>query len=79
MELSREERWQRIVTFYKEKFNIDLNNYSPQQAKLIINEINHKLNHELELEMKKNAELELDIYKAQKKIIELAQQINDKS
>lgn len=79
MDSTIEERKKRALDFFKEKFNINLQEYSPQQTKIAIEEINKCLDEVLEKENEKNKKLNIEILIKNNEIAELTQELNNQN
>lgn len=74
MDLTEEERRQKALDFYKEKFDLDLKNFSPQKTKLILEELKKQFEKALQEEEAKNKELNIELYNLQKQLEELIEE-----
>lgn len=79
MNLTIEERQEKALNFFKEKFDINLQEFSPQQAKVIIDEINEHLTKLIETEQEKTKKLNLEILIKSDEIVELTQELNNQN
>lgn len=75
MDLNREERTKNALEFLKNKMNIDMAEFSPEKSRLVVDELNTRLDKLIEEEKKKNELLTQEIYTERNRIMELTQQL----
>ena len=77
MDYTEEERRKKAYEFYKEKFNIDLENLSPEKTRQILAEINKKLDEEINKALEQNKKLNIEIFELNNTLAETLQNNNE--
>ena len=77
MNYTEEERRKKAYEFYRKKFNIDIENFSPEKTRLILAEINKKLDKKIKQELEKNKQLNIELFELDNTIVETLQDNNE--
>ncbi len=70
-----EQRRQEVYKYFKDNLNIDFNSFTPQKARMVVDEMNKKLDEQIAEEKRKNTELTNMIYTERNRIMELTQEL----
>ena len=70
-----EQRRQEVYKYFKDNLNIDFNSFTPQKARMVVDEMNKKLDEQIAEEKRKNIELTNMIYTERNRIMELTQEL----
>ena len=70
-----EQRRQEVYKYFKDNLNIDFNSFTPQKARMVVDEMNKKLDEQIAEEKRKNTELTNMIYAERNRIMELTQEL----
>ena len=72
---NKEQRRQEVYKFFKEKLNLDFNEFSSQEARMVVDEMNKRLDEQLIVEKEKNERLTREIYTERNRLMELTQEV----
>ena len=75
MENNNEERRTKAYQFFKNKLNIDFATFSPIKARMVVDELNKRLDDQLAVEREKNKKLTQEIYTERNRIMALTQEV----
>ena len=76
MNYTEEERRQKAIEFYKEKFDMNLEGLSPEKIRQVIAEIKKQLDEEIEEKKEENKKLNIEICELDNTIVETQQDNN---
>ena len=75
MENNEQQRKEEVYKFFKDKLNLDFNEFSPQKARMVVDEMNKRLDEQLEIEKERNKRLTEEIYTERNRIQQLTQEV----
>ncbi len=72
---NNEQTREELYKFFQEKFNIDFKNYTPLKSRLVVDEMNKRLDEQLKIEKTRNERLTQEIYSERNRLMELTQEV----
>ncbi|MBQ4030385.1 MAG: hypothetical protein II625_01410 [Bacilli bacterium] len=72
---NNDQRRAAVYKFFKDKLNLDFNEFSPQKARMVVDELNKRLDDQLAVEREKNKKLTQEIYTERNRLMELTQEV----
>ena len=72
---NNDQRRAEVYKFFKDKLNLDFNEFSPQKARMVVDEMNKRLDEQLMIEKEKNERLTQEIYTERNRLMELTQEV----
>ena len=70
-----EDRRTRAINYFKAKLNIDFNEFTPLKARMVVDELNVRLDNLIAKEKEKNLELTQEIYTERNRLMKLTQEV----
>ncbi len=68
-------RKEELYKFFKEKLNMDFNEFSPLKARMVVDRLNKELDEQLLIEKEKNKQLTQAIYTERNRLMELTNEV----
>ena len=72
---NNDQRRAEVYKFFKDKLNLDFNEFSPQKARMVVDEMNKRLDEQLIIEKEKNERLTQEIYTERNRLMELTKEV----
>ena len=72
---NNEQKREELYKFFKDNLNIDFHEFSSVKARMVVDELNKRLDAEIIEEQEKNRRLIEEIYNERKRIMELTQEL----